>query len=53
MSSWIVRLSIIAAGAVTSWGVAKDAPEFGAIQAMAALLLLTFSMDVPAFRPSD
>jgi len=53
MISWIVRLLMIAAGAVTSWGVAEDAPNFGIIQVMVALLLLTLIVAVLAFWPPN
>jgi hypothetical protein len=52
MIAWIVRLLMIVAGAVTSWAVAEDAPNFGAIQMMVALLLLTLIVAVLAFWPS-
>jgi hypothetical protein len=44
---------MIAAGAVTSWLVAEDAPNFGVIQMMVALVLLTLIVAVLAFWPSD
>src|SRR5687767_6189674 len=53
MISWIVRLLMIAAGAVTGWLVAEDAPNFGVIQMMVALVLLTLIVAVLAFWPSD
>jgi len=53
MISWIVRLLMIAAGAVTGWVVAEDAPNFGIIQVMVALLLLTLIVGVLAFWPSN
>lgn len=52
MISWIVRILMIAAGAVTSWFVAKDAVNFGVVQMMVALLLLTLLVAVLAFWPS-
>ena len=52
MISWIVRLLMIAAGAVTGWVVAEDASNFGVIQMMVALLLLTLIVAVLAFWPS-
>ena len=42
---------MLAAGVVTSWFVAKDAPIFGVAQMMVALLLLTFIVAVVAFWP--
>jgi hypothetical protein len=44
---------MIAAGAVTGWVVAEDAPNFGIIQVMVALLLLTLIVGVLAFWPSN
>lgn len=51
MISWSVRILMLAAGVVTSWFVAKDAPIFGVAQMMVALLLLTFIVAVVAFWP--
>ncbi len=51
MLGWIVRGSLIAAGVVTGWFVAKDAPNFGVVQMMVALLLLTLVVAVIAFWP--
>jgi type II secretory pathway component PulJ len=50
--SWAVRLLLIAAGTVTSWFVAKDAPGFGVIQMMVATLLLALVVAVIAFWPA-
>jgi hypothetical protein len=44
MLSWIVRLLMIAAGLVTSWFVAKDAPIFGIAQVMMTLVLISLSL---------
>lgn len=52
MISWVVRLLLIAASVVTSWFVAKDAVNFGIIQMMVALLLLTLVVAILAFWPS-
>lgn len=52
MISWIVRLLMIVAGGVTSWIVARDAPNFGVVQMMVALLLITLVVAVLAFWPS-
>ena len=38
----LIRLILIPAGIVASWFVAKDAPNFGAVQAMVAVFLLVF-----------
>ena len=50
MIAWDGCLLMI--GAVTSWAVAKDAPNFGLVQMMVALLLLTLIVAVLAFWPS-
>ncbi|HEV2566570.1 MAG TPA: hypothetical protein VGU19_15970 [Microvirga sp.] len=52
MVSWIVRALLVVAGAITSWFVAGDAPNFSVIQMVVALLLLTFTVAVIAFWPS-
>jgi type II secretory pathway component PulJ len=52
MVSWIVRGLLIAAGSVTSWFVAKDAPGFGVVQMMVATLLLALIIAVIAFWPA-
>jgi hypothetical protein len=52
MIAWAVRLLMLAAGAMTSWVVARDAPNFGVVQTMVALLLLTLIVAVLAFWPS-
>ena len=52
MISWIVRFLLIAAGVVTGWFIAEDAANFGVVQMMVALLLLTLTVAVVAFWPS-
>jgi hypothetical protein len=51
MLSWIVRLLMIAAGFMTSWFVAKDAPIFGVAQVMMTLILIALVVAVVAFWP--
>ncbi|MBA1159154.1 MULTISPECIES: hypothetical protein [Microvirga] len=51
MLNWVVRGLLIVAGVVTGWFVAKDATNFGVIQMMVALLLLTLIIAVIAFWP--
>ncbi len=51
MLSWIVRLLMIAAGFMTSWFVAKDAPIFGVAQVMMTLILIALIVAVVAFWP--
>jgi hypothetical protein len=52
MISWVIRLLMISAGAVTGWFIAKDAPIFGVARLMVGLLLLTLIVAVLAFWPS-
>ena len=52
MISWAVRGLLIAGGAVTSWFVTRDAPDFGVIQMMVAALLLALIVAVIAFWPA-
>ncbi len=40
--AWLIRLILIPAGTVAGWFVAKDAPNFGAVQTMVAVFLLVF-----------
>lgn len=42
MIAWLTRLILIPAGMIASWFVAKDAPNFGAVQTMVAVFLLVF-----------
>lgn len=42
MIAWLTRLILIPAGIVAGWFVAKDAPNFGAVQAVTAVFLLVF-----------
>jgi hypothetical protein len=51
MLSWIVRLLMVAAGFVTSWFVAKDAPIFGVAQVMMTLILIALIVAIVAFWP--
>jgi hypothetical protein len=51
MLSWAVRLIMLAAGVVAGLIVAKDAPNFGLVQAMVGLLLITLGVFVVAFWP--
>jgi hypothetical protein len=49
--SWVVRLLLIAAGAVAQWFVTEDAPNFGIVQGVVAVLLLALIVFVLAFWP--
>ena len=51
MIGWIVRGLLAASGIVAGWFVTRDAPNFGVVQMMVALLLLTFVVAVIAFWP--
>ena len=51
MISWIVRGLLAAGGVVTSWFIAQDAPNFGVIQMVMSLMLLTLVVAVIAFWP--
>ncbi len=42
MIAWLTRLILIPAGIIAGWFVAKDAPNFGAVQTMVAVFLLVF-----------
>jgi len=52
MVGWIARGLLIVAGIVTSWFVAKDAPNFGVVQGMVAVVLLGLTVAVLAFWPA-
>ena len=52
MLGWIVRILMVVAGGVASLIIAKDAPNFGVVQMMVALLLLTLVVAVLAFWPA-
>ena len=52
MISWIVRGLLAGGGVVAGWFVAEDAPNFGVVQMMMALILLTFVVAVLAFWPA-
>ena len=49
MVAWIARALLVAGGSVTSWFVAKDAPNFGLLQMAVGLLLLALVVAVIAF----
>jgi hypothetical protein len=49
MIAWLTRLILIPAGVIASWFVAKDAPNFGAVQAVTAVFLLVFILLVFGF----
>jgi hypothetical protein len=49
MLAWLVRLILIPAGVIAGWFVAKDAPNFGVVQMVVALVLMVFIVAVLAF----
>jgi hypothetical protein len=51
MIGWIVRGLLAAGGILAGWFVTRNAPNFGVIQMVMALLLLTFVVAVIAFWP--
>ena len=53
MIAWLLRLILIPPGVIASWFVAKDAPNFGIVQAMVALFLIVFVVAVYALTRSD
>jgi hypothetical protein len=53
MVAWIARALLVAGGSVTSWFVAKDAPNFGLLQMAVGLLLLALVVSVIALWPSS
>ena len=42
MLGWLVRLIFIPSGIIAGWFVAKDAPNFSAVQLVVGLLLIFF-----------
>jgi len=46
--TWLLRLILIPSGVVAGWFVAKDAPNFGIVQATVALFLIVFVVAVIA-----
>ncbi len=42
MVGWLVRLIFIPSGIIAGWFVAKDAPNFSAVQLVVGLLLVFF-----------
>jgi hypothetical protein len=46
MLGWLVRLVLAAAGIVTGWFVAADAPNFGVVQGIVAVTLIAFVVAV-------
>lgn len=53
MFGWIVRGLLVVSGSVTGWFVAADAPNFGVVQMMVALILIALIVFVLAFWPAS
>ncbi len=53
MLSWLIRLILIPSGVIAGWFVAKDAPNFGIVQATVALFLIVFVVAVIALTKGD
>ena len=51
MLGWVARGLLIVAGSVTSWFMAKDAPQFGLMQMAVAIMLFVLVVFVVAFWP--
>lgn len=52
MIGWIYRILWFAAGIVTGWFVSEDALNFGVIQMVVSLLLITGIVALIAFWPA-
>lgn len=46
MINLLIRVILLPAGFIASWFVAKDAPNFGAVQTVTAVFLLVFILVV-------
>lgn len=53
MVTWLLRLILIPSGFIAGWFVAKDAPNFGIVQATVALFLIVFVVAVIALTRGD
>jgi hypothetical protein len=51
VTGWPLRLLLIVAGYLAGFLVARDAPNFGLVQVMVALLLIVLTVYVLAFWP--
>jgi hypothetical protein len=49
MIPWLLRIILVPAGVIAGWFVAKDAPNFGLVQAIIALFVIVFIVAVFAF----
>lgn len=53
MINWLIRLILIPAGVIAGWFVARDAPNFGIVQATMALFLIVLIVAVIALTRGD
>jgi len=51
MIGWVARGLLLAAGTIAGWIVAKDAPAFGVVQGVVAMLLLVLIVGVLSYWP--
>jgi hypothetical protein len=52
MVAWLTRMMLIGGGAVTSWFVAKEAPNYSVIQGIVTMLLIALVVAVLAYWPA-
>lgn len=52
MLSWLVRLILAVSAVIAGWFIADDAANFGIIQLVVALFLITICIAVAAFWPN-
>lgn len=52
MLRYIARIVLVIAGGIASWFVARDAPNFGAIQLVVGLIFLVWIVVILGFWPS-
>lgn len=52
MFSWLIRILLLVAGSITGLFVAKDAANFGLVQAVVAMFLIVLFGFVLAFWPT-
>jgi uncharacterized membrane protein YcaP (DUF421 family) len=49
MVAWLTRIFLVLGGAVASWFVSRDAPNFSVVQGVVAMLLIALTVAVLAF----
>lgn len=50
--AWFARVLLFIAGPIAAWFVAKDAPNFGVVQMIVAMLLIVVFVGLAAFWPA-